>query len=118
EAGFGDAIDLGNLEHEMLQRRAELGDRDRMTAEILEGMQASRISLVRDQHADALEASALPSAGGDDLERALPREVEERRSHGGRREIAIARGDRERNRLRRAEGHDLGIEAFACEEAL
>jgi hypothetical protein len=106
-----------DLVNEEFERRTHLSDRDRMAAEVLEAMQSPDIGLVGYDHADALESFAVPGAPGNDLERALRREIEECRRDPRRAEIAIAGRNSDGDRLRRIEEHQLRSESLRGEEA-
>ncbi len=100
-----------------MQRRTELRDPDRMAGHVLEALEPGGIGLIRDDDADALEAGMLPGAGADYLQRALRGEIEECRRHAAGAEVAIAGSDRDRDRLRRIEHHQLRVETLRGEKA-
>ncbi len=51
----------------ILQRRAELGDADRMVGETVEQGEAGGIGLVRDDETEAVEARMLDRIAADDF---------------------------------------------------
>ena len=74
----------------ILQRRAKLGDADRMAGETVERGEAGGIGLVRDDEAEAVEARMLDGIAADNFHAALIGEDEERVGEAGRAEIDIA----------------------------
>src|SRR6185437_5584711 len=79
--------------------------------------QAGRISVFRGNERVVAEAVAFHIGAGDDLQRALPGEIEERARQAGDAEIDIARYRGERDGLRAVERDELGVEAFGGEIA-
>src|SRR6266446_103992 len=97
---------------------ADLRDRDAFSREILRRLQTRGIGIIAGEIADQRIARPLAAHAADHLQRALAGEVIEPRGEGGYPKIDIARGGRNRDRLRRIEEFQFDIESGLAEVAL
>src|SRR6201985_3828022 len=97
---------------------ADLRHRDALAGEILWRLQPGSVSVVAGEIADQRIAGLLAAHAADHFQRALAGEIVEARGEGGDAEVDVARGGRNRDRLRRIEEFQLDIEAGVAEVAL
>ena len=112
-----DVVFLGGEAEIVMELRADLRHCHGLARELFQRREARVIGAVRGDVAGILEAGHLAIAAGDDPQDALAGEAVERGRHAGAAEIDVARGRRDRDRLRRIEEHDLRVEPFIAEIA-
>src|SRR5215469_12176236 len=100
-----------------MNRSADLHHCDRMAVEILVGFEASVVSAIGNDESVLLEAGRIAHRAGDDLWRARGGEAVKGAVHSGDAKIEITGSDPRRDRLRRVESDDLGVDVFSGEIA-
>src|SRR5260370_42605755 len=97
---------------------AGLGDREAFSREIFWRLQARGIGVVAGEIADQRIARLLAAHAADHFQRSLAGEVIKPRCKGGYPKIDIARGGRNRDRLRGIEEFQFDIESGLAKGAL
>src|SRR6185312_13120419 len=111
----GEAIMPRRFADGVMERGADLADRDRMAFEVGDGFKPRIPRLVRRDKGKVEIARRIAARGGDQLELALCGEGEEGGGHPDGAEIDIARSDRDRGRLGGIEEHHLDIDPLLLE---
>src|ERR1700686_3467897 len=89
-----------------------------MAGEVLEAAQASVPGAVGDEESEAVKSRPLAIDAGDDAQHALAGEVVKAGGRAGDTEIGVARGNRDRDGLRRIEEDQLRLDPLRREIAL
>src|SRR2546423_4752530 len=97
---------------------ADLGDRDAFSREIPRRLQTGGIGIIAGEIADQGKTRLLAAHAADHLQRAFAGEVIEPRGEGCYPKIDIARGGRNRDRLRGIEEFQLDVETGLAEITL
>ena len=101
---------FGDHAHRVMRRRALPGQSRAVPGETVERCEPRRVGLVRLEEGEGVKARRLVPLSGDDAQRALPREVVEAGGETAGADIDAARHHGDRDRLRRVEKHELGID--------
>src|SRR5947199_2693762 len=101
-----------------MKARSHLRYRDALAREILWRLQAGGVGVIAGEIADQWIARLLAAHAADHLQRALAGEVIKPRGEGRYPKIDIARGGRDRDRLRGIEEFQLDIEPGLAEITL